>query len=302
MRSALHLSVVFSLVGCAVDLPDEPGLRCDDQHPCSPGRACLDGVCVAEGGAAGGDSAGGSPTAGGATAGGAAAGGNTAGGIATAGGGSAGGSATADAGSVLWQQDVNGFTDVSDLGSATIVIRADAGNQVVSTVTTSDDQNDRGTAEVRDAGWLPQHGNGRIKGRFRIPQVLSLKASSTFMRLENGANVVVSLAFDSSGRLIVRSDQGFVGPTAITQTITWPGGFLANTDYTVDVAWRRGQFRALQINGGDAGLVTASDPGMALVTPDRLRLGIYRYDGDAGTGWSVTLTDWAMADEPGVSL
>jgi len=303
MRCGLPLSVVLSLAACAVDLPDEPGLRCDDGHPCSLGRECVGGFCVEEGGAAGGDSGGGDGAAGGggATAGGAATAGGGAGGMATA-GGSAGGAMLPDAGSVIWRQEVNGFTDVQDFGSATIVIRADAGNQVVSTVQTADDGNDRGTAEVRDAGWLPQLGHGRIKGRFRIPAALNLRASSTFVRLENGANVVVSLAFDNMGRLIVRSDTGFVSNGALTQTISWPGGFLANTDYTVDVAWQRGGYRVLYINGADAGRLTANAPGTALVTPDRLRLGIYRYDGDAGTGWSITLTDWALADGPGVPL
>lgn len=308
MRAGLHFTVVL-FAACSVDLPDEPGLRCDDEHPCSDGRDCVAGFCRDEaggGGSGGGDvSTGGGGVAGGSSGGGTAGGGTGGGGTAgggTAGGGTAGGGVSADAGSVLWLQEAHGFTGTQDFGTATLTIRADAGNQVVSTVLNASDANDRATANQADAGHLPQLGHGRLKGRFRLASALNLSANSTFVRLENAGSVIVSLAFNSSEQLVVRSDSNFIDPLALTQTISWPGGFQPNTDYTVDVAWQRGQYRSLFINGVDAGTLRAMPPPMNLVPPTQLRLGIYRYDGDAGTGWSVTLSDWALADGPTVPL
>lgn len=279
------LLTVVALAACNVDLPDVSGLACDDQHPCSEGRDCIGGFCQAEGSVGGGGTAGG-------TAGGGVAGGGTAGGGMTM---------TPDAGHVLWQQDVDGFTGQQVFNLATLQVKADAGNQVTSTVPSSLDANDRATANYNDAGHLPATGHGRLKGKFRLPATLSLKANSTFVRLESMGSSLMSITFDSSGRLVVSSASGFIGPSTITQTVSWPNGFSANTDYTIDVAWRRGQYRSLFVNGVDAGTLGTTDPaGMPL--PDQLRLGIYRYDGDAGTGWSVILNDWALADGPTVPL
>ncbi|MBK7862330.1 MAG: hypothetical protein IPJ65_27725 [Archangiaceae bacterium] len=298
MRYALTIATLIC-TACTLDLPDEPGRACDDLHPCEAGRDCIDGVCLDEGAAGGSANAGGS--AGGATAGGSAtAGGGNAGG-GSAGGATAGGSA-GDAGSIFWQQRVDGFTGQQVFTGASLQVRADAGNQVVSSVPQAGDAADRATANTDDTSKLPQQGNGHLKGRFRLTQTLSLKDTSTFLRLETAAGQVVALAFDKTGALVAKSDTGLIGPSTLTQTLLWPGGFLANTDYTVDVAWKRGQYRTLTVNGVDAGMLGASSPGLGLTPPDQLRLGIYRYDGDAGTGWTVILSDWQLADDPAVAL
>lgn len=314
MRAALH-TVVLLLAACAVDLPDEPGLRCDDEHPCSEGRDCVGGICVDEGGAGGGLAQGGGAGGGGSTGGGTAgtggggAGGGTAGGMSNAGGGTGGtggsGGGTpmpVDAGSVVWRQEIDGFTSNGAPGSATVTVRADAGNQVISTIVTAADGNDVATAVYADAGRLPQSGHGRLRGRFRFPSTLNLRGNSTFVRLENGSNVVISMSFNASEQLVVRSDTGFISNTALTQTIARAGGYTPNTDYTVDVAWQRGQYLSVSINGLDAGMLGATMPTTGLITPRQLELGINGYEGDAGTGWSVTLTDWALADGPTVPL
>jgi hypothetical protein len=306
MRVAKSPLAVLIAAACTLDLPDDPGRACDGLHPCERGRECIAGICRDEGGVGGGSSGG--NTAGGSTAGGSggSGGGADAGGAGggAAGGGNAGGGTAGDAGSIYWRQWVDGFTNLATNGSATVVVRADAGNQVTATVLTADDLNDRATAEVRDAGALPQLGNGHLKGKFRLPAALSLKGNSPFVVLENNGtgNAIVELSFDNQGQLIVKSDQGSVDRITLTQMVAWPGGFSPNVDYTVEVAWRRGQFRSLFVNGFDAGTLPASPPSMGPTLPDRLRLGIYHYDGDAGTGWSVILSDWALADDPAVGL
>jgi hypothetical protein len=279
MRVAPFIAVL--LAACVVNLPDEPGRACDETHPCQPGRECIAGICTDETGAGGGDAAGGGGQGGG-----------------TSGGGT-------PPGKVVWRQAADGFSNTQKFGSATITVKGDAGNEVTSRVLTPDDANDRACANQNNVAMLPATGNGHLRGRFRLPAPLALKASSTWLRLENGSSVVVSLQFNSSGALVVRSDTGFLGPTAYTQTVTWPGGFSANYDYWVDLTWTRGVARDLVINA-NAFPLSLSPPATALVTPDQLRLGIYRYDGDAGTamdgGWSIILGDWALADDPSVPL
>ena len=34
---------------------------------------------------------------------------------------------------------------------------------------------------------------------------------------------------------------------SLTQTVIWPGGFSPNVDYTVDIGWKRGQYRTLVV-------------------------------------------------------
>lgn len=81
---AVALSVgLLALEACTIALDDPTGKACNEQHPCSEGTRCVDGLCVSAGGTGGG-------TAGG-SAGGGNVGGGTAGGVSTGGGGAAGG-------------------------------------------------------------------------------------------------------------------------------------------------------------------------------------------------------------------
>ena len=118
----------------------------------------------------------------------------------------------------------------------------------------------------------------------------------------SAGNVVLSLTFDTNEALVCRSDPGFVLAQGATQTVTWPGGFTANTDFTLDVTWKRGEYRRLSVNGTQ--LLDLQQPADAgpLEAPDTLRLGITGYSGTSDAGWSIILNDWRLADDPSVPL
>ncbi len=288
-----------ALVACGVDLPDIPGRACDDTHPCRSPRECIAGFCTDPGG--GGGEGGGTGTGGGSTGGGT--GGGSTGGGKGSGGGSGGGMATPP----LWKQGVHGFSGQSELGTATVEIDGLRGNKVVSTVMTSNDSNDRATANQQDAGSLPRTGNGRLRGKFQLPAPLKLTANSTFVWLATaGGKPLIQLSFNSAGQLVASSGAGMIAPASLSNNITWSndgGGFQPNTDYLVEIAWQRGNYRRIWINGAQVAQATnlTGDAG-PLEIPDRLQLGIYRYDGSADAGWSVTLSDWQLTDNPSVVL
>lgn len=314
-RALLLFFAVAALTTCGVDLPDLPGRACDDSHPCRAPRECVAGFCfeveASDGGTGGGSAAGGGT---GASGGGAAAGGGSAagGGLGT-GGGSGGGSAAgggmgAGGGGViqppLWKQSVHGFTGQSVLGSATLEVDTLRGNRVVSTIKSANDTNDRATANSFDAGRLPSTGQGRIRGRFQLPATLKLTNNSTFLWLGVGTSKpLLQLYFNSSGQLVANSGAGMLGPAAVSNTITFSGGFMPNVDYLVEVAWQRSGYRRVWINGLQVAQVNSlvGDAGL-LEVPDQLRLGIYRYDGAADAGWSTALFDWQLTDNASVVL
>ncbi len=319
----LIVSSLAALCACGIDLPDEDGRACDDFHGCREPRTCVMGVCIelASGGGAGGATGTGGGTGGGSAGvgggGGGAAGGGLGGngGAGTgggAGGGTGGGTATGGGtggGGIvsppLWSQAAHGFTGQAVLGSATLEVDALRGNRVVSTIKTASDTADRATAIHADAGRLPATGNGRIRGRFQLPSTLKLTSNSYWLYLARGTNnrQLLQLSFNSTGQLVAYSAPGMLGPNAVTNTITWTNGFQPNVDYLVEVEWRRGQYRRVSINGTQVASATGltGDAGV-LETPDNLRLGIHRYDGAADAGWSITLFDWQLTDNPSVIL
>ena len=95
-----------------------------------------------------------------------------------------------------------------------------------------------------------------------------------------------------------------IGPMGLTSPIMWsPPGFQPNVDYLVEVAWKRSSYRTVYINGQSVDdLQNLGDAGATFERPNQLRLGVYRYDGDAGTGWSIGLFDWQLTDNPSVVL
>jgi hypothetical protein len=176
------------------------------------------------------------------------------------------------------------------------------GNRVVATIASANDSNDTATANELDAGSLPMTGSGRIRGRFQLPSTLKLTNSSPFVWLASANKTLVSLSFNSSGQLVANSSGGMVGPSGLTSSVTWTGGFQPNVDYLVEVAWERSNYRRLYVNGAlQAELTNLGDAG-TLEVPTQLKLGVYRYDGDAGTGWSIALFDWQLTDDPSVIL
>lgn len=319
---SLPLCCAVVAAACGVDLPDEAGRACDETHACRAPRTCVDFVCVelaGDGGGTGGSGGtGGGAAGGGSGVGGGGGGGGSAGG---AGGGSAGGAGGGTAGGAgggamgggsggggivappLWKQGVHGFTGQSVLGSATLEVDSLRNNRVSSTIKTALDTSDRATANHTDAGHLPQTGNGKIRGRFQLPAALKLTNNSYWLFLANGTKPLLQLSFNASGQLVTYSAAGMLGPSAVTNTITWTNGFQPNVDYLVEVAWARGQYRRVWINGTQVAQATnlTGDAGV-LEAPDQLRLGIYRYDGTADAGWSVALTDWQLTDNPSVIL
>jgi hypothetical protein len=294
-----------TLCGCGVDLPDFPGRACDEFHACRTPRVCLAGSCVdpePTGGGAGG--AGGN---GGGGTGGAGVGGGSGGGLGGSGGGAGGGggSAGGDGGTAvapLWKQSVNGFTGKSEDTGCTAEVDALRGNRLVATVKSANDSNDTATANQQDAGMLPRTGNGRLRGRFQVPATLMLSNTSPFLWLANGSKNLISLGFNDKGALVTHSAAGMIGPLAITSTITWPGGFVPNANYLIEVAWQRSSYREVWINGLSVAKSSNLGDAGTLELPDQLRMGIYKYDGTATTGWTVTLFDWQLTDDSSAVL
>lgn len=203
----------------------------------------------------------------------------------------------------LWKQSVHGFTGRTVDLLCALEIDSLRGNRVTSTVNRANDSNDSATADQLDAGSLPMTGNGRIRGWFQLPAAPNLTNTSVFLWLAGPTKTLLSLAFDSSGRLVAHTSAGMVGPTGLTSTITWTGGFVPSQDYLVEVAWQRDSYRRVYINGNSvAELNGLGDAGTGREWPDQLKLGIYRYDGDAGAGWSIALFDWQLTDDPSVVL
>jgi hypothetical protein len=231
MRAALALCALSS--GCVLDLPDMPGLACDDSHPCESGRACVAGVCT---------------------------------------------------NARVWRQAADGFSSMDVLPGATLSVGAD--NAVTSTIPSASDAHDRATAVATMP--LPSSGDGHLNGTFRLPSALALSGASPWLYLGTDTQEVVSLAFDATGALVCGS-----------QSAAWTGGFSSGVDYTVDLTWQHGSFLQLAVNGTP--LISGSRDS-AVVVPDQLRLGIFRYDGDADAGWSITLSNWQLAADPGTPL
>jgi hypothetical protein len=197
-----------------------------------------------------------------------------------------------------WRQAVDGFAGMTVLPGATLVLGA--GNAVTATVPNASDAHDRATGDVSMP--LPMSGNGHLKGTLRLPAPLSLSAESAWLWLGSETQLLLSLAFDASGALVCRSDPGALSPQALAATAVQPGGFVANEDFTLEVTWKRGEFRRVFVNGTELTNEGLTAPGGTPVEPTQLRLGIDRYDGTATTGWGITLSDWQLADDPETPL
>jgi hypothetical protein len=277
------------LVGCSVELDDVPGRACDEEHPCRAPRACLAGQCWApeelDAGAQGGGAGGG--------------GGSSTGGGTALGGGGGGGSGV-DAGAPRWQQRLHGFTGTTVDPGCTVDIDPSRGNRVVSTVPGSRDDQDTATADLVDPNRLPRTLEGRLRGRLTLAAPLQVRGTVPVVFLGTQTGVAwARVAFDAQGALVVESDAQTVGSAALVERFSIDGGFTAG-DWLVEVAWQRGSFRQVKLNEQLVSLALLSGGGT--LPPDELRLGIARYDGDAGTAFTVTLSSWQLADDLSVSL
>lgn len=294
LRGVFAFLAALALARCGVELTDSPGRACDEFHSCRADRQCIAGLCVDRdaGGSAGG--------AGGGTAGGGGGGGGgTAGGVGGGGLGGGGGSVVLP----LWRQSLHGFSGKTEDNGCTAEIDSLRDNRVNATIKNANDQSDTATADQLDAGSLPTTGNGRIRGRFQLPATLKLTNNSPFVWLGHGGKPLVALAFNSAGQLVVSSASGMIGPGSLSDSIGFgDGGFRPNVDYLVEVGWQRSVWRRVWVNGLMVAEVANLGDAGALELPDQLRMGVLRYDGDAGSGWSVSLFDWQLTDDPSVVL
>jgi hypothetical protein len=287
-RAALVLALAIALA-CGVDLVDTPGRACDDDHPCRAGRECIAGRCFSTDELDGGGTGGGAGGAGGG-------GGGSGGGV----GGSGGGGAFVDAGSVLWSQWNEGFTGQDVLTNCMLEIDAVRNNRVVSTIRNS--SFDRAVAINANPATLALNGNGRLRGKFQLPQPLTLAGGSTWFVLGPVATPVLALRFTQAGNLECFSAAGTLSSQAFTQTIIWPGGWLPNKDYLVDVTWKRGQYREVAIDGTTVVQGALTDPLNTFTKPIEMRVGIVNYAGTADAGWTIALSDWQLGEEPDTVL
>ncbi len=273
----LLVALLAALAGCQVDLDDTAGKACDDEHPCRAGRFCVDGRCL--------DVLPEPPDAGT---------------VPTDGGRPDAGSAP-DAGK-RWYQAVHGFTGRSVLEGCALEIDALRGNRVVSVIRSAADTADRATANMGATTLLPQTGQGRLRGRFQLPADLRLRGNSTWLVLSAGSAQLLTLYFTASGQLGCYSGPDTLTTTAVNATAAIDGGFVPNRDYLIEVAWQRGRFRNVWVDGVPMMQQTLNANPPAALDPDLLRLGIFRYDGTADAGWTITLTDWQIADDANAKL
>jgi hypothetical protein len=102
------------------------------------------------------------------------------------------------------------------------------------------------------------------------------------------------IGFDGTGQLVVQSDAQTVGAAALVERFSVDGGFTAG-DWVVEVAWRVGASRQVRLN--EVLVAQTATVGGATLPPAELSLGIARYDGDAGTAFTATLSSWQLADD-----
>lgn len=286
-RPAFRLAltaVAAALVACGVNLNDVPGRACDDTHPCREGRACLDGFCFAPDELDAGVDAG--PFDAGST--------DDAG----AGDAGAGDAGVLDAGAQpLWRQKVHGFTGITVDTNCSVDIDPSRNNRVLATISSTDDARDTATADMDTAGRLPGVAWGRVRGLVTLPAPLGLRGRATFASIDTSdGRAWLRLAFDAQGRLLVQSDATTLASTAMNEAFTRDGGFPAG-DYSIDVTWDRSGARRVALDGVILAETPVASPGGSLA-PAVLHLGVVDYGGDAGSGWSVTLSGWEAADDP----
>lgn len=253
----LRCCLALLLSGCAIELDDVPGRACDDLHPCRAPRSCVEGVCFSE--AELGD-----------------------------------GGVVVDAGSIRWQQRVDGFDGTSVDPSCSLTIDASRGNLVISSIAGPDDDDDTARAFVNQ---LPQSTEGKLRGRFSLPSATPARNELPFLSL--GQPAWLRAGLDGQGRFVVQSDAQTLGNSALVERFTIDGGFVTG-EYLVELEWKAGAFRRVSLNG--ARVADTAVSGGSSAAPTELSLGIERYDGDAGSAFSVRLFDWQLADAVTVPL
>lgn len=263
---------------CGVNLEDVPGRACDETHPCQAPRACIAGRCLASAELDAGQPDAAPPDAGAFDAG------------------------AVDAGpQPVWQQRLHGFSSTTVDMNCGLDIDPSRGNRVLATISSALDTQDTATADLVDPARLPRTFTGKLRGRLTLPAPVQVRGLLPVAFLGTQTGVAwVRLAFDAQGRLAVTSDAMTLGSAAINETFVRDGGFVTG-DYVVEVEWTRGGNRKVWLDGALLA-TTPTGTGGASTPPTELRLGVLRYDGDAGTGFSLTLSGWQLADDPAIVL
>ena len=210
--------------------------------------------------------------------------------------------AGADAGLPRWQQRLHGFTGstIDSDGGCTLDIDPSRGNRVLATVRGSRDDQDTAVAEMIDSNRLPRTLEGRFRGRITLVAPLNVRGFVPLVYLgTQSGQAFARIGFEASGQLVIESDPQTVGAAALVERFTVDGGFAAG-DWIVEVAYRVGTAREVRINDVLQRYTAVS--GGATLPPSELSLGIARYDGDAGTAFTVTLSSWQLADDLTVTL
>lgn len=255
-RVISRCGLLLLLAGCAVDLRDVPGRACDDAHLCREPRTCIDGVCVA-------------PVS--------------------------DGGEEVDAGipEPRWEQRVHGFGATTVDPSCSLTIDSTRANLVVASIAGPADGDDTALARVVDASQLPTTTEGRLRGHLTFPLTVNVRGEVPVLVLDGSNGAWLRAGFDGSGRLVVRSAANTLGDGELVERFSVDGGFGAR-DYVLELAWQAGAFRRVSLD--EKVLADTAVTGGSSMPPSALALGVERYDGDAGTAFTVRLSGWQLAD------
>jgi hypothetical protein len=213
-------------------------------------------------------------------------------------GSDSGADAGLDASVIGWEQRLHGFSSRTEDAGCTVDIDPNQGNRVLASV-----RPDAGctvaTADLTDPRRLPTTTEGHLRGRLTIATKVGVRGRTPLVRLGSDTQPWFDLGFTGPGTLFVSSSADTVSQAELTETFTRDGGFGPG-DVVVDVAWRRGGFRAVRIDGVLVANTPVTTSGSA-APPPTLRLGVVQLTGDGGP-FEVTLSGFQLADSPDASL
>jgi hypothetical protein len=267
LRTQLCLATLFGAlsVGCTVSLGSAEGHACNEQHTCPAPFECVSGFCR-------------TPT-----------------------------DSTLDGGS--WTQARTGFTSTTTGTDCTAVIEPAAGNRLTATVL-SDTGKDFAWGNATSG--LPTGEEGRLGGWFAMPDTFqSVSGTLSILRMvdQSGAQMLEVFLRPSDAAVELYAapetlDQALVGvgPTVGQNPTLAP--LFAPGPTQLEVAWARGQFLKVYVNGSLAVEYTLSPPTSGTISfPVRVQLGPSQYEGTPPSGgWRAIYSDWRVSEDPNASL
>ncbi|MGV3625058.1 MAG: hypothetical protein ACO1OB_29835 [Archangium sp.] len=192
-----------------------------------------------------------------------------------------------------WEQRVHGFGGTTVDPDCSLTIDSTRENLVVASIAGPADDDDTALARVTDTARFATTNQGQLRGHLTFPLAVNVRGEVPVLVLNGSEGAWLRAGFDASGRLVVRSDANTLGDTEVLERFTVDGGFGAR-DSVLELAWQAGAFRRVTLDGQ----VLAETPvsGGSSSSPGELALGVERYDGDAGTAFTVRLPGWQLAD------